>query len=83
MILTRILMLEAARQHDLPVANLETKAALVAVARYLDRLWIAETIDECQDPSQTLFDRNLLANIPSQVRSKVPAIIKKSSRQMG
>ena len=48
-ILTRILMLEAARQHDIPVANLETKAALVAVARYLDRLWIAETLDQCQD----------------------------------
>jgi hypothetical protein len=48
-VLTRILMLEAARHHDLPGANLETKAALVAVARYLDRLWVAETIDECQD----------------------------------
>lgn len=47
-VLTRILMLEAARQHDLPVANLETKAALVAVARYLDRLWLAETLDQCQ-----------------------------------
>jgi len=48
-VLTRIMMLEAARYHDLPVANLETKAALVAVARYLDLLWIAETLDECQD----------------------------------
>jgi len=48
-VLTRILMLEAARQHDLPVANLETKPALMAVARYLNRLWVAETIDECQD----------------------------------
>jgi hypothetical protein len=48
-ILTGILMLEAARQHDLPVATLETKAALVAVARYLDHLWLAETLDECRD----------------------------------
>jgi len=48
-ILTRILMLEAARHHDLPVANLETKAALVATARYLDRLWLAETLDQCQE----------------------------------
>lgn len=48
-VLTRILMLEAARQYDLPVAHLETKAALVAVARYLDRLWLADTLDECQD----------------------------------
>jgi Transposase DDE domain len=47
-VLTRILMLEAARQHDLPVANLETKAALIAVARYLDRLWLADTLDECR-----------------------------------
>ena len=42
-------MLEAARQHDLPVANLATKAALVAVAGYLDRLWIAETRDQCPE----------------------------------
>lgn len=48
-ILTRILMLEAAREHDIPLANLETKASLVAVARYLDRLWIAETLDQCQE----------------------------------
>jgi len=48
-ILTRIMMLEAARQQDLPVTELETKAALVAVARYLDRLWIAETLDQCQE----------------------------------
>ena len=48
-ILTRIMMLEAARQYDLHVANLETKAALVAVARYLDRLWIAETLGQCQE----------------------------------
>jgi hypothetical protein len=48
-VLTRILMLEAARHHDLPVATLETKAALIAVARYLDRLWLADTLDQCRD----------------------------------
>jgi hypothetical protein len=37
-LLTRIMMLEVARQQNLPVAELETKAALEAVARYLDRL---------------------------------------------
>jgi hypothetical protein len=47
-LLTRILMLEAARQHAIPVANLETKTALVAAARYLDRLWLAETLEQCQ-----------------------------------
>jgi hypothetical protein len=31
-------MLETARQHDRPVATLETKAALVGVAKDLDRL---------------------------------------------
>ena len=48
-ILTRIMMLEAARQQDLPVAELETKAALVAVSRYLDRLLIADTLKQCQE----------------------------------
>lgn len=48
-VLTRILMLEAARQHGLPVDTLETKAALIAVARYLDRLWLVESLDACRD----------------------------------
>ena len=48
-ILTRIMMLEAAQQHAQPLENLETKAALIAVARYLDRLLMAETLEQCQD----------------------------------
>jgi hypothetical protein len=48
-VLTRILMLEAAWQHDLPVATLETKAALIATVRYLDRLWLAESLAACRD----------------------------------
>jgi hypothetical protein len=48
-ILTRIMMLAAARQQELPVENLETKAALVAVARYLDRLLLADTLKQCQE----------------------------------
>lgn len=47
-LLTRIMMLAAARQQELPVEDLETKSALVAVARYLDRLLIAETLEQCQ-----------------------------------
>jgi hypothetical protein len=33
----------------MPVAELETKAALEAVARYLDRLLIAHTLEECRE----------------------------------
>ena len=42
------MMLESARLHDVPVEDLETKAALVAVARYLDRIFMAETIEQGQ-----------------------------------
>lgn len=48
-ILTRIMMLEAAQQHAKPVEELETKAALIAVARYLDRIFLAETLEQCQE----------------------------------
>ena len=47
-ILTRIMMLEAAQQYHKPVEHLETKAALAAVARYLDRLFLAATLEQCQ-----------------------------------
>jgi hypothetical protein len=42
------MMLEAAQQYHKPVEHLETKAALVAVARYLDRLFLAATLEQCQ-----------------------------------
>ena len=42
-------MLEAAQQQAIPLENLETKAALVAVARYLDRLLLAKSLAECQE----------------------------------
>ena len=62
-----ILMLEATRQHDIPLATLETKAALVALARYLDRLWIAETLDQCQE-----LLRRCLAEISRRKNSPKP-----------
>ena len=47
-LLTRIMMLEAAGKYELPVENLETKAALQAVARYLDRLLLAPNLEHCR-----------------------------------
>jgi hypothetical protein len=57
-ILTRIMMLEAARQQGLPVEELETKSALMAVARYLDHLLLADTLEQCQQ-----LTRHCLAEI--------------------
>jgi len=48
-LLTRIMMLEAARQQEIPVEDLETKSALVAVARYLDCLLLADNLKQCQE----------------------------------
>jgi len=47
-ILTRIMVLEAAGKYNIPVENLETKAALEAVARYLDRLLLAHNLEQCR-----------------------------------
>jgi len=46
--LTRIMMMETADLYKIPLENIETKAALLAVSRYLDRLWIADTVDDCE-----------------------------------
>lgn len=45
--LTRILMLETSNTYDIPIENIETKSALLAVCRYLDRLWLADTMEHC------------------------------------
>ena len=46
--LTRIMMMETADLYEIPLESVETKAALLAVSRYLDRLWIADTVDDCE-----------------------------------
>ena len=43
------MILEAARQHEMPVEDLETKSSLVAVAGYLDRFLIADTLGQSQE----------------------------------
>jgi hypothetical protein len=47
-LLTRIMMLEAAGEYNLPVDNLETTASLEAVARHLDRLLLVHDLEQCQ-----------------------------------
>ena len=46
--LTRILSMESAKLHNIPIEHIETKSALLAVSRYLDRLFLAETINHCK-----------------------------------
>lgn len=54
-LLTRIMVLETASTYQIPQENLETKAALLAVSRYLDRLWLASSLHQCA----SLLDRCL------------------------
>ena len=42
------MMMETADLYEIPLESVETKAALLAVSRYLDRLWIADTVDDCE-----------------------------------
>lgn len=46
--LTRIMMMQTAELYEIPLENIETKAALLPVSRYLDRLWIANTVEDCE-----------------------------------
>lgn len=47
-LLVRILMMDSARVHDIPVANLCQQAAYLAVTRFIDKIWLAATPEECQ-----------------------------------
>lgn len=46
-LLVRIMMLECAEQHDIPPNRIAQQHAFLAVTRYLDRILVAKTIDEC------------------------------------
>lgn len=47
-LLVRILMMESALLHDIPVANLCQQAAYLATARFLDRIWFARSRGDCE-----------------------------------
>lgn len=47
-LLTRIMMLETANAHHISADHIETKAALLAVSRYLDHIWLAHSLQQCQ-----------------------------------
>ena len=46
-LLTRIMILETASAYQIPQENIEAKAALLSFSRYLDRLWLACSLDQC------------------------------------
>jgi hypothetical protein len=46
-VLVRIMMLECAEQHDISPNRIAQQHAFLAVTRYLDRILVAKTIDEC------------------------------------
>jgi hypothetical protein len=47
--LSRIMIMETSISHEIPLENIEIKAALLAVSRYLDRLWLATSVEHCEN----------------------------------
>lgn len=47
-LLVRIMMMEAALQHGIPVTEISQQAAFLAVTRFVDKIWTSPTVDDCQ-----------------------------------
>lgn len=47
-LLTRIMMMEAALRHGIPASELCQQAAFMAVTRFVDKIWVSKTVDECE-----------------------------------
>lgn len=47
--LSRIMIMETSMSYEIPLENIEIKAALLAVSRYLDRLWLATSVEDCEN----------------------------------
>lgn len=48
-LLVRILMMESAKEHGIPVATLCQQAAYLAVTRFIDKIWFSTTVEECEN----------------------------------
>ena len=47
-LLVRIMMMEAAVKHDIPLSGICQQAAFLAVTRFMDKLLVSQTLDDCQ-----------------------------------
>lgn len=47
-LLTRIMMMEAALLNDIPVQDIQQQGAFLAVTRFIDKIWISRSLDECE-----------------------------------
>lgn len=47
-LLVRIMMVEAAVKHDIPLSRICQQAAFLAVTRFMDKLLVSQTLEDCQ-----------------------------------
>ena len=47
-LLARIMMMETALQYNIPVAEISQQAAFLAVTRFIDKIWISPTVEDCE-----------------------------------
>jgi len=47
-LLVRIMMMEAAVKHDIPLSRICQQAAFLAVTRFMDKLLLCQTLEDCQ-----------------------------------
>jgi len=47
-LLVRIMMMEAAVKHDIPLSRICQQAAFLAVTRFMDQLLVSQTLEDCQ-----------------------------------
>lgn len=47
-LLARIMMMEAATKHDIPLSGICQQAAFLAVTRFMDKLMVSQTLEDCQ-----------------------------------
>jgi len=47
-LLVRIMIMDAALQHGIPVTEISQQAAFLAVTRFVDKIWTSPTVEDCQ-----------------------------------
>ena len=47
-LLVRIMMMETAVKHGIPVTEISQQAAFLAVTRFIDKIWVSQTIEDCE-----------------------------------
>lgn len=82
-LLVRIMMMEAAMKHDIPLSGICQQAAFLAVTRFMDKLLVSQTLKDCQHWLERCLAEISWQRYKKRTRRSFPRVSKRSYGKWG